>query len=149
MAQIIVRDRRKAEEILRRLKKGEDFGRVAQEVSIGPEASLGGDLGFFGRGVMPEAVDKAVFSLSSGQISGIVKSPFGYHIFKLLARDEGGRKSFAEVREKILTDIKKQKEEKAYTGWLAGLRARAVIKRNEELLKGISLPGAPAGNSVR
>ncbi|MBI4632997.1 MAG: SurA N-terminal domain-containing protein [Deltaproteobacteria bacterium] len=142
VAQIIVRDGKKADDIRRRLKKGENFGKVAREVSIGPEASLGGDLGFFSRGVMPEVIDKTVFSLSAGEISRVVKSPFGYHIFKLLARDEGGRKSFPEVKEKILADIKKRKEEKAYTEWLAGLRTRAVVRRKDDLLKKISVPGA-------
>ncbi len=141
VAQIIVRDRDRAEEILKRLKKGEDFGKVAEEVSIGPEASSGGDLGFFGPGVMPEAIDKAVFSLSPGRISRIVRSPYGYHIFKVLERDEGGAKSFSEVKEQILADMKRQKEEKAYADWLDGLRARAKIERNEKLLKKISLPG--------
>ncbi len=141
VAQIIVRDKGKAEEILGRLKKGADFGKVAEDVSIGPEAPSGGDLGFFSRGIMPEAIEKAVFSLSPGKISKIVQSPFGYHIFKVLDRDEGGRKSFTEMKGRILADLKRQKEEEAYVDWLTGLRAKVVIKRNEELLKKISLKG--------
>ena len=66
-AQIVVREREQAEAILKRLKMGEDFDKVAREASIGPEAARGGDLGFFERGVMPEEIDRIVFSLPVGQ----------------------------------------------------------------------------------
>ena len=83
-----------AEEILKRLKAGEDFGKVAREVSIGPEAARGGDLGFFERGMMPEAIDRMVFSLPVGKMSGVVQSPYGFHIFKVLGQ---ARRAAAEV----------------------------------------------------
>ena len=98
-AQIVVRDRDLVAGILKRLKAGEDFDKVAREVSIGPEAARGGDLGFFERGMMPEAIDRVVFSLPVGKISGVVQSPYGFHIFKVLDRQEGGGRKFAEVKE--------------------------------------------------
>ncbi len=96
-AQIVVRDRDRAEAILKRLKAGEEFDKVAREVSIGPEAAKGGDLGFFEQGVMPEAIDRLVFSLPVGKLSGVVQSPYGFHIFKVLGREEGGGRKFAEA----------------------------------------------------
>jgi parvulin-like peptidyl-prolyl isomerase len=57
VTQIVLRDREKAEKVLNRLKAGEDFGKVAREVSIGIEATRGGDLGWISRGIMPEAID--------------------------------------------------------------------------------------------
>lgn len=65
-AQIIVREKEKAEAILNRLKKGDDFGKVAKEESIGPESVKGGDLGFASLGVLPEERD-ALKNNSSGQ----------------------------------------------------------------------------------
>ncbi len=130
LAQIIVRDRKKAETASQRLKKGDDFGKVARALSIGPEASRGGDLGFIGPGVMPESVDKVVFSLPAGKVSPVVLSPYGYHVFKILEKEEGTAKRFSELRDGIISDLKRQKGEVLYRQWMEGLRLRAVIKIN-------------------
>jgi len=133
VAQIVVRDRDRAEAILKRLKMGEDFGKVARGVSIGPEAAKGGDLDFFARGVMPEAIDRVVFTLPVGKVSGIVQSPYGYHIFKLLGRKEAGGRIFSEVKERVIADLRKLKEAEAYERWIEGLKAKAVIRINRPL----------------
>ncbi|MBU2026163.1 MAG: peptidylprolyl isomerase [Proteobacteria bacterium] len=133
VAQIVVRDRDRAEAILKRLKMGEDFGKVAREVSIGPEAAKGGDLDFFARGVMPEAIDRVVFTLPVGKVSGIVQSPYGYHIFKLLGRKEAGGRIFSEVKERVIADLRKLKEAEAYERWIEGLKAKAVIRIDRPL----------------
>ena len=130
VAQIVVPDRERAEGILKRLKAGEDFGMVAREVSIGPEAARGGDLGFFERGVMPEAIDRMVFSLPAGKVSRVAQSPYGFHIFKVLGQEGAGGRKFADVREKVIADLRKQKEAEAYKNWIEGLKAKAVIRIN-------------------
>ena len=132
-AQIVVRDRDRAEGILKRLKAGEDFGKVAREVSIGPEAQSGGDLGFFERGMMPKEIDRVVFSLPVGRMSGVVKSPYGFHIFKVIDRQERGEGKFAEVKERVIADLRKLKEAEAYERWIEGLKAKAVIQINRPL----------------
>ena len=134
-AQIVVPDRHKAEAILKRLKAGEDFDKVARQVSIGPEAAKGGDLGFFARGVMPEAIDRVVFTLPVGKVSGIVQSPYGYHIFKLLERKEAGGRKFTEAKEQVIADLRKIKEAEAYKRWLEGIKRSAVIRINRPLPK--------------
>jgi peptidyl-prolyl cis-trans isomerase C len=76
--------RRKAETILDRLRKGEDFAKLAQEFSDDPGSkSKGGDLGYFSRGKMTRAFEEAAFSLKPGQLSGVVQSDFGFHIIKV------------------------------------------------------------------
>jgi len=135
-AQIVVRDRDRAEGILKRLKAGEDFGKVARAVSIGPEAERGGDLGFFERGMMPEAIDRVVFSLPVGEISEVVKSPYGFHIIKVLDRQERGGRKFAEAKERVIADLRKIKEAEAYERWIDGLKAKAVIRINRPLPDG-------------
>lgn len=132
-AQIVVPDRDRAEAILKRLKAGEDFDKVARETSIGPEAARGGDLGFFARGIMPEAIDRVVFALPAGKISGIVQSPYGYHIFKLLERKKVGGRKFAEAKEQVIAELRKIREAEAYRGWIEGLKKNAVIKINRPL----------------
>jgi peptidyl-prolyl cis-trans isomerase C len=143
VAQIVVRDRERAEGILKRLKAGEDFGKVARQVSIGPEAEKGGDLDFFTPGVMPEAIDRVVFTLKVGKISEIVQSPYGYHIFKLLERKKAGGRRFSEVKEQVSADLRKLKEGEAYERWIEGLKAKAVIRINRPLPKWT--PPADAG----
>lgn len=138
VAQIVLPDGDRAEGILKRLKAGEDFDKVAREVSIGPEAARGGDLGFFERGVMPEAIDRMVFSLPVGKVSRVARSPYGFHIFKVLGQAAAGGRKFADVREKVIADLRKQKEAEAYKIWIEGLKAKAAIRINRPL------PGGPA-----
>ncbi len=73
-----------AQEILDRLKKGEDFAKLAAEKSTCPSRKRGGDLGFFGHGMMVRPFEQAAFKLEKGQLSDIVKTEFGFHIIKRL-----------------------------------------------------------------
>lgn len=136
VAQIVIRDRDRAEGILKRLKAGEDFGKVARELSIGPEAERGGDLGFFERGTMPEAIDRVVFALPVGKMSRVVRSPYGYHIFKVLEKDDAKGQGFAEMRERVRADAWKRKEAQAYERWIEDLKAKADIGINRPLPDG-------------
>lgn len=83
-AHILVEKFTDAQQILERLKKGEDFAKVAAEKSIDGSRRRGGDLGWFGHGAMVRPFEQAAFALQKGQVSGIVKSEFGYHIIKRL-----------------------------------------------------------------
>ena len=140
VAQIVVREREKAEMILNRLKRGENFDKVAALESIGPEGAKGGDLGFVGPGVMPEEMDAVIFSQRPGEISSVIKSQYGYHIVKIIEIDKGTKKKWADVKERVLADFRKQKEEQAYVLWLESLRSKAVIKIDQELLKKETVP---------
>jgi parvulin-like peptidyl-prolyl isomerase len=83
----IKQKRTKAEEVLRRARGGEDFAKLAKEFSTDPgSAEKGGDLGWFGHGVMVPEFDQAAFALKPGEISDIVESKFGYHIIKVEER---------------------------------------------------------------
>ncbi|MGO9137093.1 MAG: peptidylprolyl isomerase [Syntrophales bacterium] len=132
VAQIVVREREKAAAILKRLMRGEDFGKVAREESIGPEAKSGGDLGFVSQGFMPEEIDAAIFSQQPGEIGPVIRSPFGYHIFKIIEKD---KKRWDVIKSQVLTDLRKQKEEEEYALWLSALRSKAEIRINRDLLK--------------
>jgi parvulin-like peptidyl-prolyl isomerase len=142
-AQIVVREKENAEMILNRLKSGEDFGKVAKEESIGPEAAKGGDLGFVSQGIMPEEIDAALFSQQTDEISPVIKSPYGYHIFKIIEIDKGTGKKWTDVKEIVLTDFKKHKQEQAYVLWLEALKSKAAIIIDRDLLKNITVPNNP------
>jgi peptidyl-prolyl cis-trans isomerase C len=128
-AQIVVRDREKAYNVKARLENGEDFAKVAAEVSIAPEAVRGGDLGLISRETMPEPLDKTLFNLPAGKISPVVKSDYGYHIFKVTDIQPARTRSFSECKEDVMADIRAQKEDAAFSRWLDGLKLKAVVKK--------------------
>jgi parvulin-like peptidyl-prolyl isomerase len=83
-AHILVKTEKEVNQVLERLKKGEKFSAIAQDVSMCPSKKRGGDLGTFGRGQMVKEFETAAFALDKGQISGIVKTQFGFHIIRRL-----------------------------------------------------------------
>lgn len=136
--QIVVVDMAAAEKAVERLKSGEDFAKVAVDVSISPEARRGGDLGFMTRWIMPEPLDKTIFSLPLNTISPVVQSPYGFHVFKVTEMQRAREANLADVREDVIADIRLQKEEAAYTAWLEDLRRQAVITKASDMKTGKS-----------
>jgi peptidyl-prolyl cis-trans isomerase C len=83
-AHILVKTETEAKNIKARLDKGEKFAAIAHSCSICPSGKKGGDLGSFTRGKMVKEFETAAFNLQKGEISGPVKTKFGYHIIKRL-----------------------------------------------------------------
>jgi parvulin-like peptidyl-prolyl isomerase len=81
---ILVKTEKEAKDILERIGKGEKFTNIARECSLCPSKKKGGDLGFFGRGMMVKEFEKVAFTLQKGEMSPIVKTKFGYHVIKRL-----------------------------------------------------------------
>jgi parvulin-like peptidyl-prolyl isomerase len=79
---ILVEKESVAKEILEKIKNGEDFSKLAMEYSKDGSRRRGGDLGYFGRGMMVKEFENAAFKLKKGEVSGIIKTQFGYHIIK-------------------------------------------------------------------
>jgi parvulin-like peptidyl-prolyl isomerase len=107
-------DKKKAEDILKRIKAGEDFAKLASDLSDDPGSKpRGGDPGFFQRGRMVKPFEEAAFALKPGEVSGIVESPFGYHIIKVEERKESALEPYDQVKEnihqKLLQDKRKSK----------------------------------------
>jgi peptidyl-prolyl cis-trans isomerase C len=99
----------KAEEILERLKKGEDFAVLAEQYSEDQKTrAKGGDLGYFPRGKMAESFENAAFTLKSGEISGIIETNFGFHILKTEDIKEARTKTLEEVKSLLANELKNQ-----------------------------------------
>ncbi|MBI3120551.1 MAG: peptidylprolyl isomerase [Candidatus Kerfeldbacteria bacterium] len=75
--------RAKLEAVKERINNGEDFATLAEETSEDSSASLGGDLGFFGKGQMVQSFEDAAFTLNPGDVSDIVQTEFGFHLIKV------------------------------------------------------------------
>ncbi len=92
----------KAEEVLQKLKKGEDFAKLAAEVSDDPGTKAkGGDLDFFPKGTMIPAFEEAAFALKPGEISALVQTEYGYHIIKLEEKKEAVLEPYEKIKEKV------------------------------------------------
>jgi len=99
---ILVDTEAEAQAALDRIRAGADFGEVAAAVSMDPMTALnGGDLGFFAAGEMVKEFEDAAFALHAGQISGIIKTDYGYHIIQVTDRVEPRRASLEEVSGRI------------------------------------------------
>jgi parvulin-like peptidyl-prolyl isomerase len=127
----------RAVEIKQRLDAGEDFATLATEYSDDPgSAAAGGDLGWFGRGMMMAEFEDAVFALEPSQISDPVKTTFGYHIIQLVAKDA--------ARESEPYSLQ-QRQTDAFNKWLDEVRNAAQIQRNWTLDKVPPTPGTASG----
>ncbi|MEO8186084.1 MAG: SurA N-terminal domain-containing protein, partial [Burkholderiaceae bacterium] len=109
--------RKKAEEILAKVKAApNDFAKLAQENSKDPgSAAQGGDLGFFGRGMMVKPFEETVYRLKNGEISDIVETDFGFHIIRVTEIKPAQANPFAEVRSDIERELKNQQAQKNFT----------------------------------
>ena len=129
--QIVVTDGEEAIQILKRLRKGESFEKLVTEKSLGPEKAQGGDLGYFSQGEKPSEFDH-VFTMEVGGISEVIKSPYGYHIFKLEEKIESRQIPFEEAKVGILQELGQKKGEEHYQKWLKDLKGKAKVKINKK-----------------
>lgn len=96
------RAREKAEDILKRIKTGEEFAKLASEFSDDPGSkNKGGDLGFFPKGRMVPDFEKVAFSLKPGEVSDIVETPFGFHIIKVEERKDSVLEPYEKIKDKV------------------------------------------------
>jgi len=125
---LVVPRREDAEALRRELTRGTDFSRVAREHSTSPDARQGGDLGFFERGRMPPEFDEACFRLGRGQVSDVVKTDYGFHLFKLTDRREASVVPFAKAEAGIELRLRRDAIEKAQVAYVQRLREHAKVE---------------------
>jgi peptidyl-prolyl cis-trans isomerase C len=132
--QIVVGSEAEGQRILGLLRQGKDFAEVAREYSLSPDSEAGGDLGFFSRGQMPAEFDAVVFTLPVNRLSDLIKSEYGYHIFRVEESRKAVRLTLDEVRDAIREQLRATREEQTHLEWLQNLRERATIEVNWNLL---------------
>ncbi len=110
----IAEARAKAEDVLKQVKAGGDFAKLAEKYSDDPgSAKSGGELGWIGRGRTVPEFEKAAFSLGKGQTSDLVKSTYGFHIIRVEDKQDAHLKTLAEVKSQIEEKVKQQKATRA------------------------------------
>jgi len=124
----------RAESLLDRARKGEDFAKLAKEYSMDPSASQGGDIGLTEKGELEPAYEEAAAKLKVGEIGGTVKTSYGFHIIKLTDRKKAGTAALDEVRVQLTDFLKAQKEDVEVSNLIKTLQGVAKI---EILLPGI------------
>jgi len=120
--------RKKGQEVLERIKRGEDFGEMAVLYSQDASARNQGDLGFFKKGELFPAFEREALRLKVGEVSGLVRTEFGFHIIKLLDRKGVEPLPYEEVSEKVKADYYDGETEKAFKQFLGTLKEKAVIE---------------------
>jgi peptidyl-prolyl cis-trans isomerase C len=140
---ILVESEDEAKKAVERLKKGEDFAKLAGELSKDPGSGKeGGDLGWFEKERMVPEFAEAAFKLEKGAVSDIVKSQFGFHIIKVDDKRDKAAPPYDTVREQL----KKYMVQKSQQDFVLKLREAAKVERMEG---DATVPGAPAGTEKK
>lgn len=122
---ILVKTKKEAEDIIKRLQKGEKFEDIAKQKSTDGSAATGGDLGYFSRGQMVKPFEEAAFSLKVGEYTKTpIESPFGWHIIKVEDRREKQPPALDDVKDAIRNLIARER----YSATIGDLRSKMDIK---------------------
>ena len=117
-----------AKEILKRLKEGCDFGGLAKIYSQGSAADGGGLMGYVKRGDLMPELESVIFKLKEGEVSDIVQTSMGYHIFKVEEKRPGKVRSFKDAKRDVEEAIFMEKLNQKSKVWVEGLKKNAYIE---------------------
>jgi peptidyl-prolyl cis-trans isomerase C len=120
--------RAKAQQVLKQVKAGGDFAKLATENSQDSSAQKGGDLGFFPQGQMEPTFEKAAFALKPGTTSGIVETPYGFHIIKALERRPPRTAPFDEVAPQVKEFLTGQQRQAKITAFVDQAKSKGKIE---------------------
>jgi len=145
---ILVKDEAQAHDLLAKIKQNPaQFGDLAKQYSTDTaSASKGGDLGFFGHGRMVPDFERAAFALKKpGDVSDVVKTPYGYHIIILDERKEGVAKPFDQVKEQIRATLRSQALQTRTQSFYDDLKKQANVTIDDATLEKVAaaIPSSP------
>jgi len=132
VSHILVSDSETAKQALERVKGGEPFAKVAEELSTDPSKSRGGDIGFFSKGQVIPEFEEAAAKLKPGEISGVVQTSLGYHILLLTETKPAYQKPIEEVKDQIRQGLQSRQGQQAVQAIVKELRSKAQIKIKEQ-----------------
>jgi peptidyl-prolyl cis-trans isomerase C len=134
---IMVKSEEEIREIQKELRsKQKTFTALAMEYSLGPEGSQGGDLGYFEAGQMPEEFDD-VFRLKINKVSDIIKTPYGFHLFKVVDKVKERKMGFEESKSRVKKNLLHKLQGQAFQKWFVKLKQDSKIEIKYETLEEI------------
>ena len=129
-----------AREIKAALDAGGNFEETARKRSLDGTAVRGGDLGYFQKGQFLPEFEKAVFSMQKGDLTGPVKTQFGYHIIKLTDRAEPHLREFQSVKKQVEERLVNGRRSKAFKEYVEKLKGNIKVEVDEPALEKLRLP---------
>lgn len=118
-------------------RKGNNFEELAREHSIAPEGPSGGDMGFLEADNVPVEFD-TFFKLNVNQISNVIKTPYGSHIFKVIEKRNKRKMDFEEAKNIIQNKLTADHRDQAFQEWITRLKENARIEIDEEIFAKIT-----------
>ncbi len=137
--QIVTSTKEEAEKALNRLNSGEDMGFIIDEYMKARGKEYGGEVDWVARGDLDESIEKVIFSLPVGQVSKVVETSYGFHLFEVLEKRPEGMKSLPEAVAEIESKLERERQEVFMAQWLESLRVVTPVKINREKLKELEL----------
>lgn len=125
---VLVDTEERAAEIKKEIDDGKSFEEAAQAYSKCPSSAQGGNLGPFSRGKMVPEFEAAAFELSEGEISGPVKTQFGYHLIKVEKKTEAGTRAYEEVKNEIGQRLMAEKQRDVYMAKIGELKQQYAVE---------------------
>ncbi|TFG75979.1 MAG: hypothetical protein E4H23_10125 [Chrysiogenales bacterium] len=133
--QILVKDRENLLAIRSELlNQPSRFEEIARSKSLSPEAANGGAMGFFEKGMLPQEMEEVVFSLKVNEISPIVESPYGFHLFKITQKKKSRMLLLAAVKDEIRSKLLSAKLSAAYEEFSKELRDEVPVRIDQKNL---------------
>lgn len=131
---LLVKEEVTAQQALERLNKGEPFAEVAAELSLDPSKDRGGDIGPFTAGQIIPEFEAACRQLAPGQMSGVVKTPLGYHVILLTERHPQRQLALEEVEDQLRVQILAERRQRHVEEQVQALRQKAEIQVQDPAL---------------
>lgn len=132
---ILTETEKQAIDALKKLDEGMDFSVLAQEISIASSSSKGGDLGFISKGTLTAEIEEKLFTLNPGEISEIIPTEKGFHIFKVIGKNPAHYIELDKVKDEIKYQLLPQKQQEAFDQYLKDIEDKATIIKYLELIK--------------
>jgi len=127
VSHMLFREKARALEILGRAKAGEPFEALMKEVAAG-NGEVAADLGEIERGNFVKEFEAAAFAATPGEVTGPVKTTYGYHVIKVYSKSPAGAISFEEMKPKLLAEQREQAQRDAFEGLIADLRKQSTVR---------------------
>jgi peptidyl-prolyl cis-trans isomerase SurA len=119
--------RKKTEDLLARIKKGENFQEMARHYSEGQTSKQGGELGAFEKGQLSPQIEGVVFKLNKGEITDVIQTKTGLEILKVFEHYESGQQPLAKVENEITNRLYMERMQPTLRNYLAELREQSYV----------------------